>query len=446
MNVCHKLKESLNNKSVRNSGWIIGQQIFQMLLQLIVGVLTARYLGPANYGALNYTASFVTFFVSITTLGMEGVVIKKLIDHPDDEGLYLGSAMGLRFLASMLSIVSVSLLVFVLNPSEPIKLTLVFLQSFQLSFKAIGILDSWFQRHLKSKYVSIGKMLACVVVSAYKVFLLVTAKSIVWFALSSSLTECVIALVECYFYKRQRGQRLRFRLSVGSGILKESYHFIISGLMVAIYSQMDRIMIGEMMTDVDVGLYTTATAVCGLWIFVPMALISSFQPAVMELKRNGNDERYLLRLKQLYSAVIWLCVIVSGGITLLAKPIIYILYGTQYLGAVGTLRIAIWSETFAMIGSVRGVWILCEKKNKYVKYYLMMGAAVNLVLNALLIPRAGINGAAFATLVTQAVTSLLAPALFKETRAHVPIVLDAALLGWYWRKNKSASKEEDHEP
>ena len=434
MNILSKAKSLLNSKSIKNSGWIIGQQIFQMALQLIVGIFTARYLGPSNYGSLNYTASFVTFFTSIATLGMDGVVIKKLVEHPDDEGLYLGSSMGLRFIASVFSIISVSLIVFILNPSQPIKLVLVFLQSFQLSFKAIEILDSWFQRHLKSKYVSIGKMLACITVSAYKFFLLATAKNIVWFAFSNSLTNGVVMLVEIYFYKKDNGQKLKFNFKIGKEILYESYHFIISGLMVAIYGQMDRIMIGQMLTDTDVGLYTTATAICGMWIFIPTAVISSFQPVIMETKKYQSHESYILKLEQLYSAIIWLCILVSCFVVLLAKPVILVLYGKQYIGAVTTLQIAIWFETFSMIGTARGIWILCENKNKYVKYYLFIGVIVNLILNAVMIPAIGINGAALATLVTQITTSLISPLFFKETRIHTKLVLDALIFKWYWKK------------
>ena len=121
----------------------------------------------------------------------------------------------------------------------------------------------------------------------------------------------------------------------------------------------------------------------------------------------------------------------------MAPFIISILYGKAYLGAVHTLQIAIWYETFAMIGNARGIWILCENKNKYVKYYLSIGAVTNLVLNAIMIPVWGINGAAVATLITQIITSVVAPMLFKETRHHTKIVLDAFLLRWCWRKKDS---------
>ena len=236
------------------------------------------------------------------------------------------------------------------------------------------------------------------------------------------------------FYKKENGQQLHISIEKGKETLCESYHFIISGVMSAIYSQMDRIMIGSFMTDIDVGLYTTATAICGMWVFVPTAIINSFRPKIMELKRSGNEKSYLRRLEQLYSGIIWLCIFVSIGVCILGEFIVRILYGTAYLGAVETLRISIWYETFAMIGTARGIWILCEDKNKYVKYYLFIGAVVNLILNWWMIPIWGINGAAIATLITQFITSLIAPLAFKATREHTRIVIRSFLLRWYFEK------------
>ena len=426
----------LKNKEVKNASWIIGEQVFQMMIQLVLSIITARYLGPSNYGMLNYTASCVSFFSSIALLGAGGVIVKKIIDFPDREGEYLGSIMIFRIFAALFSMVSVSFIVFVLNPDEPIKLLLVVLQSIQLVFKAVEILDSWFQRHLKSKYVSIGKMLACIAVSAYKIFLLVSYKSIAWFAFSNSLSDLVIAFVMFAFYRHNRGQRLTVKFSTGKEVLSESYHFILSGIMVSLYSQTGKMIIGEMMTDADVGLYTAAAAICGLWLFVPNAIINSFRPKIMALKSCGDEKQYKRRLSQLYSGIIWLCISVSIVVCIFAKLAIWILYGEAYLGAVSSLRIVIWSELFSMIGTMRGIWILCENKNKYVKYYLAMGTVVNIVLNFILIPILGIEGAAVSTLLTQVSTSIIAPLAFKGTREHTKIVINAFACTWYFRKDR----------
>ena len=306
----------LKSKNAKNASWIIGEQIFQMLISFIIGIFTARYLGPSNYGVLNYTASFVAFVTSIVTLGMDGVVIKKMIATPEREGVILGSCIIFRIISAILSSVSIMVLVFVLNIDEPLKLWLTALQSVQLLFQAGYIFDSWFQRHLQSRFVSIAKMLACIVVSLYKIYLLVYAKDITWFAFSNSLTFIVITLILYFSYKKAGGQKLQFSYKVGKEVLSESYHFIISGLMVAIYSQTGRIIIGEYSTEAEVGYFTMATALSTMWLFVPTAIINSFRPTIMEYKEKHQEELYLRRLKQLYSFLIWLSILVSFSMML----------------------------------------------------------------------------------------------------------------------------------
>ena len=118
------------------------------------------------------------------------------------------------------------------------------------------------------------------------------------------------------------------------------------------------------------------------------------------------------------------------AVNVLAHFIIKTLYGDAYLGAVMPLRILFWADAFTMLGSARQIWFICENKLKYTKYCLGIGSVMNLGLNAVLIPAYGASGAAFATLVTQVFTCLIAPLLFKETRMHTGIVLNAFVFGW----------------
>ena len=52
-----KIKNILKNKEVGNAGWLIGGKVVQMALSLVVGVITARYLGPSNYGLIGYATA-----------------------------------------------------------------------------------------------------------------------------------------------------------------------------------------------------------------------------------------------------------------------------------------------------------------------------------------------------------------------------------------------------
>ena len=97
------LKKFMNNAFLKNTGWMVFAEIYQMAVSLIIGVISARYLGPSNYGTISYVASYVSFFTIICALGLESIVIKEMIANREEEGRILGSSIFMRILAGVLS-------------------------------------------------------------------------------------------------------------------------------------------------------------------------------------------------------------------------------------------------------------------------------------------------------------------------------------------------------
>ena len=163
-----KVKGILSNPTVRNAKWMIAEQMVQMLISLILGVLTARYLGPSNYGVINYCAAYVAFFTSVCTLGLEGIIIKELVNHRDEEGEIVGTGILMRLAASAISIVSILVILLFMDPGNTLVLKVAFLQSLVLIFRSFELIDYWFQSYLQSKYVSILKSISYVLVAVYR--------------------------------------------------------------------------------------------------------------------------------------------------------------------------------------------------------------------------------------------------------------------------------------
>ena len=422
-----KLKSLRKRNVAKNAMWMISERIIQMIISLFVGVISARYLGPENYGTLNYGLALVTLFSSIAKLGLESIIVKEYISNKDRNGLIMGSALLLRMISGLLSIVTIMIYISIFNPNDHVIFITTLLQSLILIFEVFDLIDFWFQSQLKSKYVAIAKTIAYIVMSVYKIVLLVLGKSVEWFAFATSLEYIVILIILSIMYYKNGGQKLKVSLKLGANLLKQSYHFIISGLLVTIYTQMDKIMIGHYIDQTQVGLYSAATAISSMWGFIPNAIINSMRPTIYDAKEK-NEELYLRRLKQLYAIVFWCGAFFALGITIFSKLIVEILYGQEYLGATIPLIILSWSTIFAYLGTARGVWVVCENKNKYTKRYVFWGAIVNLILNAILIPTIGICGAAIATLIAQIIVAMLAPAFYKDTKASVRHMLDAIFL------------------
>lgn len=418
------LQRLFKSKFIHNTSWIMFAQIYQMLLSLVIGVISARYLGPSNYGTINYAASYISFFTIACALGLEGIVVKEMVDNRNNEGVVLGSSIVMRLVAGFFSMIAVCVIVAVVNPDDKLLLIVTFLQSLVLLFNAFHIIDTWYQSYLRSKISTIIRCIAYTGMSVYRVWLLITGKSVEWFAFSTSLDALIIAVLFVIKYAKDGSQKLKFDRSVSKHLIGLSYHLIIAYLMSAVYNQMDRLMIGKIIDQTHVGYYAAASTICHMWLFIPQALANSARPIIMQVK-SENEQVYIRRLQQLSCAIFWLGIVFALAVSLLSHFIIDILYGAAYREARGALLFMIWSTVFSAMSNPRAIWMISENKQRYNKYILLCGVVVNLFLNGMLIPIIGINGAAFATLITELVCCFIAPNLIKETRPYVRYMIQS---------------------
>lgn len=422
----------MNNKRkgnfLDNTVWLIGGQVLRLILSFFISTLTTRYLGPSNFGIINYISSYIAFFTSIIGLGINGIIIHELVNHRDENGEILGTAIIFRFVTAIICTAALFGVVYFADGADKTTMVVTCLQAIQLPFLCLDTLNYWYQSNYQSKYPVIVQTVAYVVTAAYKVFLLATGKGVEWFAFSMSLDISLISILYLILYIKQSDQRLSYSNKTAKRLLKNCGPFILANIMTVIYGQMDRIMIKHMMnSDSEVGLYSAAITICTLISFIPIAILESGRPLVLEAKTE-NEEIYKLRFRQLAASILWICAVYSLVITVFSRLIIWLLYGEAYLPANNCLKIAVWYTMFSYIGSAMHLWLICEDKNKYVLVFSALGAVGNFVLNFALIPIWGINGAAFATFITQMFTNLVLPAFFKDTRGYTVEVLKAMFL------------------
>ena len=387
----------------------------QSLISLVIGLLTARYLGPSNYGVISYVASIVAFALPIMQLGLKQTLVKEFIQAPDQEGRILGTALVINILSSLLCMAGCVAFVAVVDAGEQETILVCALYSLTLIFQATEMTQYWFQSKLLSKYPSIAMLCAYVAVALYKVYLLVTQKSVVWFALSNVLDYFLVSVILMVMYRKVGGQRLRFSWRTGREMLSRSKYYIIPSLMVMIFQHTDRIMIKLMIGEAETGFYSAAVTCIGISGFVFAAVIDSARPVILEMKEK-DQALYEKRVTQLYSIITCMSLAQSIGMAVLAKPIVLLLYGADYAKTASILAVAVWYITFGYYGSVRNIWILAEEKQKYLTGINVAGAMANVVLNLCLIPLWGAVGAALASLVTQFFTNVIIGFIIKPIR------------------------------
>lgn len=417
----------LKAKESKNAMWLIGGKVIQMILSLFVGVISARYLGPANYGLVSYGTALTSFFMSFCTLGINSIIVKEFFDYPDEQGKALGSAIFMRLISSLCSSVLVICVSFILDYGDWETIVVVGLCSLSLVFHIFDTINHWFQSQYKSNISAIATLIAYVATSAYKVVLLILNKSVLWFAFASALDYIVLSIVLLAFYKKNNGPKFSVSWAKGKSLLGQSYHYILSGMMVAIYGHTDKLMLKQMLDEMSVGYYSTATAICGMWTFILAAIIDAMYPTIIKSFKEGK-EAFDKKNRQLYAIVFYISVFVSVMFGLFGDIAIGILYGEAFKPAALPLKIVTWYTAFSYLGVARNAWMVCNQKQKYIKRLYIFAVIINVCLNYILIPVWGAAGAAFASLVTQMFTSIILPLFVKATRPNAILMLEAILL------------------
>jgi len=426
-----------NKRFINNTGWMIGCRIVQMLLSFILTIFTSRYLGPSNYGIINYIQSFCIIFTPICTLGFNDIIVQELVEEEESEqkGCVLGTMMGFRLFSSFLSACAICLLSWKLSSYDTLYLQVALILSMVLIINATEPLTYWFHYRLESAKVSIIVVITYVCISVYRIIILFLQKDIRWFAAAFLLDAALSAGLTAGLYFKLRYPRMFFSFLRGSRFLKKSYHFILSGLMVGIYTVTDKIMLKQMMSEREVGIYSASLNLCQYWPFILSAIIESAKPLIMEEHKN-NDPRYTESIRKLYSIIIWIAVFAAGGLTVFSPIIIDIVYGKEFSDSAAVLQVISWYTGFAYLGVARQIWLLGENKQRYEKIFSLFGVIVNIGLNIVLIQRYGAVGAAAATLLTQILINFVIPLIIPETRKNSILILEAFILKGFFKKTE----------
>ena len=409
-----KLSDILALNSSKNALWLLLDKFIRLGIGLFVGVLVARHLGPMLFGKWNYAIAFISLVSALSTLGLDQIVVKHLLDKKEEEQVLLGTAFSLRLIGSFLStLIVVGYFLFLKN--DTLLLFVAILTAANLWFQTFDIIDFKNQSLLQSRKTVIVKNSAFVIASVLKLFFVYYQFPLLPFVLLALIETLLGCIGLVLYYGFHNFIKWKFNSKYCVILLKEAWPLILSSIVIMMYMRLDQIMIGEMLGDEGVGLYSVSTKFTELFYFLPSVFATSFFPKLSE-KFNYNRENYHVLCLKLFKVLFVISFSISIFFTFFSNIIIEFLYGNEYLMSVFALQISIWTGVFVFWGVAAGNMLVLENLNKHNLFKSLQGLGLNIFLNLLLIPKYGINGAAVATLISQFYASYFYYSLFKETR------------------------------
>lgn len=378
---------------------MFAEKFLRLISGIFISAYVARYLGPAQYGLLNYVISLVGIFTAISFLGLDDILQREVVRNPEKTNAIMGSAFVLRILAA--GVVFIGFVIAVeTSPTDPTTKVLIYIIGVSTVLQAFGIIQYFFQAKVWSKYTVSSQMVALVFVAILRIVLVLQGAPLEWFAWSTTLDYLILAIGLVVFYSRNVSSLFRwtFDSAMAKFLLKTSWPLIFSSLAITIYMRFDQVMVKWMLGNEASGHYGVAVRLSEMWNFIPTAICGSLFPALINA-RSVSEKLYEQRLQNLYDLIIGMGLSIAIAMTFLSGPIVSVLFGEEFAPGANILSLYIWSSLFTFMGVANGKWIIIENLQTFRMVCLFIAGILNVVLTYIFVKLIGLEGAAVATLV-----------------------------------------------
>ncbi|OHV08718.1 flippase [Kushneria phosphatilytica] len=407
------------NRALLNTGWILSEKVMFALAGIFINVYVARYLGPDAFGLIGFSMAIVALISPLVKLGSDNVVFNRLVRN-QASGLLLLETSG-RIRALLFGLIAVLLTVgglFYFQSREAIIVFCILLWgSF---FIANDIFTIFFNALLNAKFNTLAGNIALAIGVILKLSFIKFGGSVIWFACANVAQWAISYGIKWQVYRRQTRDRVRAFNGKSRRhtrhLMKVGLPLALSSISIAIYTRTDQIMLGAMVDQTHVGYYSAALTLSQGWMFLPMAIITSYMVRINETARENDPALFDRKVRKLFAMILLVTLGPAIFIGVLSEPLIELLYGTDYAPAAAVLSITVISSIFSAQGTAAHSVITVLGGYGFLLRKMIVVSLLNIGLNYLLIPQLGMTGAALSTLCAEILSAFLLNLFYRRGR------------------------------
>lgn len=395
---------SLVKKILTNSTLLLVSEVIEKLMRFVLVVFSARYLGDAGYGKFAFALAFTQLFLILMDLGIHQLLVREIARAHERAKAYLGNALLIKFVLSFATlIVLLAIALWTGKPKEV--LTAVFIMAvYQVLVSFAGVFRSVFQAFLRMSTEAVATLILGGVTAGAGVIVLALGGGF------QALAFCYLSggaavLLFCLFtaVRMLGGIAVAPDFTLMKHLIREGLPFGVLYFFAMMYTYIDTVMLSLLEGDRVVGWYNAAHRFMLAMMFIPTAMMKSIFP-VLSKSYHGSMDRFRRLFGVSFKFMFLVGFTMAVFLSVLAEPVVRLVYGVEYLPAGAALKVLVWSTALVFITTVMTHATRASDHQKFTAWVVFGGALLNVILNLILIPRFSYVGAAAATLITQGFT------------------------------------------
>lgn len=412
-----ELKGGNLKKILANTGWMLFDKVFILILNLVVTIRIANYYGTLTYGTYQYAVSVVALFEVFVTF-VDARVVKKRYTSENPEELVWNATIT-RMLFSVVSLFGgVIYLLFSGEKGDYYAIFLVLLVNAIIINLRFGM-QNRYEYLLKSRKVIIASNIALTIGGALQLLAVSLHWSILVIAVitaSSSFLSLTIVYIQ---YRKDFGRLIqgKYKKDIVFGLVRESLPLAIAASCAIIYSRCDSIMIGNMLSKGQVGIYAIAVKLISVVQIGIAPIRESVYPKMIQLYETDRKQ-YERRYIQITSILTWIYII-GVLISFAVLPWAFRYLKSEYAKAFPIYQVYVIGSFFMYNAGLRAGHYTLINRGNILMYSQIISVILNVILNYMLIKTIGVFGAAIATGITQGISLLVSNLFFGKTGREV---------------------------
>lgn len=388
----------------KNFSYNIIYQFFTLAMPLITAPYISRILGPEGIGTYSFYYSIASYFIYFELLGINNYGVRNIAkcNSIEERKQKFWDIYHVQFAISLIIIAAyLGATLFIFQNNKAIAVVLI-------PYVVSGMLDiNWY--FFGTEQFSITTFRNCIIKTITIILIFAFVKD------ENDLLLYTFIMAFGYFLSQIIMWYNLLRQVPIRKWTKGTFKYHLQGLLVlfipviaiSLYKIMDKIMLGVMSDMVQVGLYENAEKIAGVPSTITVALGTAMLPRMTNLVSNKDASKFekYFELSILFSAGISLAM--SAGLILVSDVFVPIYFGAKFVGATTILKVLSSTLIFSSFASViRTQYLIPKEKDKIYITSVFVGAVVNIILNAIFIPRFGGVGAAIGTLCAEAAVAI----------------------------------------
>lgn len=392
----------------KNSIFLAGSSILNLVLGFFFAAYSARYLGAEGYGTIAFALSLCAIFGVLMDLGLGQLAIRDVSRNKNLSDKYFFNIIAVKSVLVFLTFILIAVAMNVVRPNSSDSIKVVYIIALSTGLTSFnGVFGFVFQSHEKMEYNSIGSVLNGFIMLFGALLAIDQGFDVVGFATIYLLANLVnIAYSFIIYVTKFFKAREDIDFSIWTKLLREAMPFGFTGLFVSMFYWLATIMLSYTKGNETVGWYNAAYRLVMILLVVPQILNIALFPALSNFYVKSVDKFRFIQLRSFKYMVI-LALPIGVGTTILADRIILMIFGPAFSNSAIALRILIWSTVIIFIGSPFSNLLAASNRQMVVAKITAFCAIEIVFLSLLIIPKFSYIGASFTTLATVLTSTLL---------------------------------------